>query len=387
MSREESETLHADIEPSRVLPIQWTIVGWFVVGVGIGAFRKHLSLIRLALVAMAPDKATTVAVALLAVAAVLLVNPIYLQADDRGNQFIQVERVSPAEGAAKRSADVERIHRLPAVPRYAARQSLEAGSFRLDRSDPGLVVTLLDSEWQYLGAHSPDHVYRPNVSVGETESTVTFTAVPVETVEQELAITPPEGVRDDDSPRRIAWLSEQTDAVVFVGEFGEPWEDRLGDAVTAGEMTVSHGTNASTLQPLGGEVAFLVDGDDAYRASVRETNRTVILETSPVSTRTVLEKSEITTISTGELSPATRQLVVSAIRSEDGYHRFDREDADMEAVEGLTDAVIRHDGAYYVLYRSHSDDFSLVPLFRLILTAVGAIIGLSGLYIGYRARR
>lgn len=45
---------------------------------------------------MVPNRISILAVALLAISAVLLVNPFYLQDDDRGDQFTQIERVSPA---------------------------------------------------------------------------------------------------------------------------------------------------------------------------------------------------------------------------------------------------------------------------------------------------
>lgn len=335
---------------------------------------------------MAPDTVTAVAITLLAVAAILLANPIYLQEDDRGNQFVQVERVSPADGTAMRSADAERVEQLTVVVRHAARQSLDNGSFRLNRDDPPLAVQLLGAEWEYIGAHSADQVFRPNVSVGDDETTVTFTPVPVEAVEQELGVTPPEGVRDEDSPREIIWLSDQTDTVVFVGEFADPWEKRFGDAVRAGELSVSNGNNASTFAPLGGDVSFVVDDGRPYRISVRESNRSIILETSRVSNETLLAETDITTTDTDELSQTTREIVVGAIEAEDGSFRYAREDVDMEEIEELSSSLIRHDGQHYVLYRNQGDDFSLVPLVRLVLTGLGALVGVIGLYAVYRAR-
>lgn len=335
---------------------------------------------------MATDRATVAAVALLAVAAVLLANPLYLQEPDRGNQLVTVERVSPAEGAAQRSADVTRIDGLPVVARHAARRSLPGGTFALERTAPPLAVELLASEWRYLGAEDPEHVYRPTVSVGETTTTVTFEAVPVETVERELGVTPPEGLREDDSIREIIWLSEQHPAVVFVGEFDAPWEGRLADGVAAGELSVPHGNDASTLAPLGRDLPFVVQDDVAYRVAVSETDESIVLETDRVTNDTLLTAADVATVETAELSPGTRQVVVDAIRDEDGYHRFDGEAVDADEFGDLSDALVSHEGRYYLVHRGHVDDFSLVPLFRVALTALGGLVGLVGAFVGYRAR-
>lgn len=335
---------------------------------------------------MATDRATVAAVALLAVAAVLLANPLYLQEPDRGNQLVTVEHVSPAEGAAQRSADVTRVDDLPAVARYAARRGLPGGTFRVERTAPPLAVGLLASERRYLGVDDPDHLYRPTVSVGENATTVTFEAVPVETVERELGVTPPEGLREDDSIREIIWLSEQHPAVVFVGEFDAPWEDRLADGVESGELSAPHGNDASTLAPLGRDAPFVVQDDVAYRVAVTETDEAVVLETDRVTNDTLLTAADVATVETAELSPGTRQVVVDAIRDADGYHRFDGEAVDAEELEGLRDALVRHEGRYYMVHRGHVDDFSLVPLFRVALTALGGLVGLVGAFVGYRAR-
>lgn len=162
---------------------------------------------------MVPDRASAAAIILLVVAAALLANPLYLQEPDRGNQIIEVDHTSAAEATARRSAQAERVHQLPIEPRYAALQSIKNGSFEIDRSSPPLAVRLLKDRWRYIGSQRSDELYEPTVNETGNYSTIAFTAVDIEAVEQELDVTPPEGLEDAEGPRRVIWLSEQT--VVF----------------------------------------------------------------------------------------------------------------------------------------------------------------------------
>lgn len=333
---------------------------------------------------MVPDRLSVAAVVLLATGALLLANPLYLQEDDRGNQFVQVESTSPAEGVASRSPEAEPIEQLPIVARYAAGGAIEDGSFAIDRRAPPLALQLLESEWRYVGSHRGDRVYVPTVTVGANETTVEFDPVDVEAVEAELGVTPPGGLETAEGPRRIIWLSEQTGAVVFVGSFRNSWERRLASAVSAGELTVSNGNNASAVEPLGESVTFVVDGQTPHRVTVTQRDESVTVRPEPVSTQSLLAETDVTAVETGDLSLATREVVVAAIESEENTHRFDGEDVDVNEVEALTDAVVRHEGEYYVLYRSHADDFSVLPLVRMVLWVLGGIIGSIGIVVGYR---
>lgn len=336
---------------------------------------------------MVPSRSTTVAVGLLAVSTLLLANPFYLGGSDPGDQFVHVDRTSPAEGAARRAADVRRVDHLPPAVGIAVDRTLDGGSYRVNRTGPPHSLQVLATEWRYLAVRNADTLYEPSVAVGESVTTVTFAPVPIDRVEAELGVTPPAYVRDAEGPGEAVWLGEETDDVVFVGRFGDPWAARFDRAARSGELTVPNENDASTFSPMGSEVEYVVEGSAPYRTTVTETDRSVVLRTERVSNETLLAESDVEVVGTDGLSPSTRRIVVEAIRSDGWPHRFDREEADMEELERAADGLIRHDGAYYVASRGHVDGFSFRPLVRGVLWAIGGVIGAAGLLVGYRARR
>lgn len=333
---------------------------------------------------MVPDEFPIAAAALLAVSAVLLANPLYLQDADRGSQIVTVDETTPAEGLERRSPAVRRVDDLPVVARYAAGRSLADGSFQVDRAGPPLALQVLAREGQFVASHRTEQLYEPTVRTGSNRSTLTLSPVSAEAVEAELGLTPPAGLEPNQTLRRIAWLADRSEAVHAVGEFDDRWERRLGEAVAAGELTVPNGNDASTLAPLGGDVTFVVGERTTYRATVESTNRTVRLGLRPVSTEVLLAETRVPVVDVDDLSGGTRTVVVAAIRDEDGYARFAAEDADRDELERLSGALLRHEGAYYVLQRSHVDDFSLLPLARAVLMAAGGLLGFLGVVALYR---
>ena len=335
---------------------------------------------------MVPDGFPVGAAVLLAVSAVLLANPLYLQEDETGNQIVLVEETTPAEGLAQRSPAVRQSDDLPVVARYATRQRLADESFRVERDGPPLALQLLGREGRYVASHRAAQLYEPTVTIGANRTTLSLAPVAVETVEDELGLTPPASLESNHTLRRIAWVADRADAVYAVGQFGERCEHRMEDAVAAGELTVPNGNDAETLAPLGGDVAFVVEEGTAYRATVESTDQAVRLVLAPVSTERLLSETDVTTVTTDSLSPGTRAVVVEAIRDEDGYTRFAREDVDREELTRLTEGLVRHEGEYYVLQRSHVDGFSLVPLARVVLMAFGGIIGFVGVFLLYREK-
>lgn len=334
---------------------------------------------------MVPDRTSAVAVALLVVAALLLANPLYLQEPDRGNQVVEVVATTPAEGVASRTPSVTQTDHLPVVARYAAVRGIENGSFSIDRHAPPLAIQLLDREWRYVAAHRGDLVYAPTVTVGANTTTVRFTPVNVTDVEAELGVTPPDSLANSEEVRRVVWLAEESDAVVFVGQLDDDWEDRIASGVSDGELRVPNRNDGSVVAPLGGEVGFVVDGATPYRATVAETESAVVLEFKVVSNRTILAESGVRVVDTDTLSPATHEVVVAAIE-DGGYYRYDGAAVDMDEIERAADGVVRHDGQYYLLYRSHVDGFSLVPMIQFLLFMLGSVLAAVGVVFAIRAR-
>lgn len=334
---------------------------------------------------MVPDRTSAVAILLLVVAGLLLANPLYLQEPDRGNQVVEVVATTPAEGVASRTPTVTRADRLPVVARYAAVRGIENGSYHIDRHAPPLAIQLLDRKWRYVAAHRGDLVYAPTVAVGANTTTVGFTPVNVSDVEAELGLTPPGNLATSDEVRRVVWLAEESDAVVFVGQFDDEWEGRIASGVRDGEFRVPNRNDGSAAAPLGSEVRFVVEGATPYRTTVAEMESAVILEFETVSNRTLLADAGVRVVDTDTLSAATHEVVVTAIE-DGGYYRYDDAAVDMAEIERAADGIVRHDGQYYLLYRSHVDGFSFVPMFQFILFMLGSVIGAIGVVFAIRIR-
>lgn len=336
---------------------------------------------------MAARPSSTVAAVLLLVGIGLLANPLYLHSPpDQGSLLVGADRTAPADGAADLSPAIERSDDLQPIARYAARHAFANGSFTVDRSAPPLALQLFASQWRYLGSQRQTAVYRTTVTVEENVSTLRVANVSLHAVEAELGVTPPGRLNETDHPKEIAWLAHQSDAVVVIGEFASPWEQRLDTVIDRGRLTISNGNNASTFRPLGDRVQFIAHENQFYRVTLNETDAEITLTMTSVRNRTALSETNVSVVAATGLPSDVRPVVLEAIAADDGYVRTSHEDINTSRLGTLQERLIRHEGAYYVLRRGHTDDFDLTPLFRLILTGLGIIAVLIGLGIEWRAR-
>lgn len=348
---------------------------------------KHLSLAVAAIDRMAARIASTAAVACLVVAAALLANPLYVtHSGDGGDVIVSVDRTSPASGAADLSNDIDRADDLPPVARYAAKHAVENGSYTVASDGPPLTLQLLGDEWRYLGSVEQVAVYRTTVTVGENETTLELENRSLDSVESELGLTPPGRLAETDHAKEVSWLRQQSDDVVVVGEFPAQWELRLETAVENGSVTVANGNGADAFAPLGEDVRFVVHDDRFYRVAVGGDPQTTALRLTPERDETVLSETNVSVVESGDLSPETRRVVDDAIAA-GGSTQVRRDEVNVEELHRIEGQLLRHEGSYYVLRRGHSDDFSLVPLFRMVLTGAGLVFAAVGLVVGAWARR
>ncbi|MFB6122220.1 MAG: hypothetical protein ABEJ78_02010 [Haloferacaceae archaeon] len=336
---------------------------------------------------MVPRLAESAAVALLVVAAALLANPLYITPPaDGGDVLVSADRTSAAAGAADLSSEIERVDDLPPVAAYAARRALENGSHAVASDGPPLALQLLGDEWRYLGSAGEVAFFRPTVTVGDETTTLELERRSVESVESDLGITPPDSLTDRNHAKEVLWVAHQSDEVVVAGEFTGEWESRLRRAVANGSVTVPNGNDASVYAPLGGEVRFLVRDDQFYRVAVGGDSRTTVLRLAPERDAAVLDATNVSVVETSDLSPATRRVITEAIAT-DGTTQVRRDEVNASRLDAIEGRLVRHEDAYYVVRRGHADDFSLVPLVRTILTAVGLVFAVAGLALGAWARR
>lgn len=333
---------------------------------------------------MVPDRVPATAVALLAVSALLLANPLYLQDDDPGSQTVHVEETTLARGVAQLTAHVEEVDDLPVVARYAARRYLSNGSFPVARDGPPLALQVLGQDGHYLASIRREQVFDPSVSTGPNGTVLELDEVPVAAVEERVGQPPPAGLEENQTARRIAVLADDSEAVVLAGQFRGDWEMRLEGAVTGGGVTVPNGNDASTLGPLGDEVGFVVVEGAALRANVTETGERVRLDLRPVTNETLLSATDVEVVRVASLPPGARDVVRTALTSENGYTRFSAEEVEEGALSRERSMLLRDAGTYYVLHRGHVDDISFLPVVRAALALLGVLVGLAGLAVLYR---
>lgn len=337
---------------------------------------------------MVPRPAAVAAGAFLLVAAACFANPLYLHAPpDRGSVLLSADRTDPATGAADRSPAVTDREDLPPTARVAVRRASEtdSGSYAVGRDAPPLPLRLLDAEWRYLGSQDRVATYRPDVTVGDDATTLRLTNVSLNETETDLGVTPPGRLQEIDHAKEVAWLAHESSAVVLVASFADPWRSRLERAVREGRLTVPNGNDAETFAPLDGETSFVVHDGAARRVAVAEGDANVTLSATPVDDRTLLREADVRVVETTDLPPSTRAVVVRAIERSDA--RAHRDAVDTERLDDLRTALIRHDGAYYVLRRGYADDFDLTPLLRVGLFALGGVSLLFAAGFGLWARR
>lgn len=328
------------------------------------------------------------AVLFLLLGTVLLANPLYLHSSaDRGTVFVDVERTSPADGAASLSASVTYTDDVPPVARYAARHAIENGSFAVDRDAPPLALRLFERDWRYLGSQRRTAVYRPSVVIEEDQTTLRLQNVSIGVVEAELGLPPPGRLNETDHPKEIAWLAHESESVVAVGDFEEIWEMRFEDAIENGQLTVPNENHAETFAPLGDDVRFVAHDGHLYRITLEDGAHVVTLRLSPADNGTVLSEVGIDVVSTDELPSDTQRVLTRALSSEDGVTRVSREEVNVTRLDEFEGRLLRHQGRYYVVRRGHVDDFDLTPLVRLVFTGVGIVAVAIGASLGWWVSR